>query len=64
MQVELGQSSSTLIVDLEGRRVAGGLEEMFRGVINELIAAAWRQISEATATGCSIPVELQSFRVD
>lgn len=44
MHVELRQSGSTLIVDLEGRLVAGGPDEMFREVINELVAADWKHI--------------------
>ncbi len=44
MHVELRQSGKTLIVDLEGRLIAGGPEEMLREVINELVAAEWKQI--------------------
>lgn len=44
MRVDVRQADEVIIVDLDGRWVAGPPNEMFREVMNELLAQDWKKI--------------------
>lgn len=44
MHVDVREAEDAIIVDLEGRLVAGTGDEILREVMNELIAANWKKI--------------------
>lgn len=44
MHVDVRQVDEVLVVDLEGRLVAGTGEELLRDVMNELLAEGWKKI--------------------
>lgn len=44
MHVDVRESDGAIIVDLEGRLVAGTGDEILREVMNELIASSWKRI--------------------
>lgn len=44
MHVDVRQADDVIVVDLEGRLVAGPGEELLRDVMNELLAEGWRKI--------------------
>jgi anti-sigma B factor antagonist len=53
MHVEVRKTGDVVIVDLQGRLLAGVGDEILRNVVNELLAEGWRKIllnlSEVTA---------------
>ena len=44
MHVDVRESDGAIIVDLQGRLVAGTGDEMLRAVMNELVAEGWKRI--------------------
>lgn len=44
MQVDIRQVEDVIVVDLEGRMVAGVGERILRGVMNQLVAEGWKMI--------------------
>lgn len=44
MHVDVRESDGAIIVDLEGRLVAGTGDEILREVMNELVAGSWKKI--------------------
>jgi len=44
MHVDVRQAEDVVVVDLEGRLVAGPGEELLRDVMNELLAEGWKKI--------------------
>ncbi len=59
MHVEVRKSKDVVIVDLQGKLVAGLGDEILRGVVNELLSEDWKKIllnlSDVTAidsAGC------------
>ena len=44
MQVDVREVDDVIIVDLEGRLVGGGSEEVLRDVINEVVAKGWKKV--------------------
>jgi anti-sigma B factor antagonist len=44
MKIDVREREDVIIVDMEGRLVAGGSEQVLRDVINELIAEGWKKI--------------------
>jgi anti-anti-sigma factor len=44
MHVEVRKSGDVVIVDLQGRLLAGVGDEILRGVVNELLAEGWKKI--------------------
>ena len=44
MHVDVREAEDAIIVDLQGRLVAGTGDEILREVMNELIAARWKKI--------------------
>ncbi len=53
MHVEVRKSKDVVIVDLQGKLLAGVGDEILRDVVNELLAEGWRKVllnlSEVTA---------------
>jgi anti-sigma B factor antagonist len=44
MHVEVRKIADVVIVDLQGRLLAGVGDEILRGVVNELLAEGWKKI--------------------
>jgi len=44
MQVDIRQNQDVIIVDLNGRMVAGVGEQLLRDVMNQLVAEGWKRI--------------------
>jgi len=44
MHVDIRQNADVIIVDLQGRMVAGVGERMLRDVMNQLVAEGWKKI--------------------
>jgi len=44
MQVDIRQDDDVIIVDLNGRMVAGVGEQLLRDVMNQLVAEGWKRI--------------------
>ena len=44
MHVDVRKTDGVIIVDLQGRLVAGTGDEMLRAVMNELVAEGWKRI--------------------
>ncbi len=44
MHVEVRKSADVVIVDLQGRLLAGVGDEILRNVVNELLAEGWKKI--------------------